>query len=113
MPFVPPDPIFCRIVLIARNKSFSESLSGLSISEAVVARVSSDERLGQIFFSTGWDGRMGPGEQDTVRLTKISGQLPVFSPPCGKYVYLNLLVRNGAGDLSIVKMDSLYFGCVY
>ena len=113
MPFVPPDPITCRIVLTVRNTSTSESMAGLRLPGAEVVRDTPDVRLGQIYFSTTWNGRLDPGEQDTVHLVKVLEQTPLFAPPCGTHVHLNLLLSNGAGDVRIVRIDSLFFGCVY
>ena len=113
MPIIPPDPINCQIVLLAKNKSSSETLSGLHILQAEVYRDSGSQRLGTISFSTDWDGRLAPQEQDTVRLTKVVAESSLFTPPCNKYVYLNLLIKSGLTDSTTTKIDSLLFTCVF
>ena len=113
MPFVPPDPIICQLVLVAKNKSSAASLIGLSIPQAEVFRDSGNVRLSTISFSTSWDGRLDPNEQDTVRLTKVAAQATLFTPPCGKYVYVNLMIKNQSDDSRTMKIDSLWFGCTF
>ena len=113
MPIVPPDPISCELVLIAKNKSTSASLIGLSIRQAEVFRESTSVRLGTISFSTIWDGRLGPNEQDTVRLTKVVAPASLFTPPCGKYLYLNVMIKDGSNDSTMKKINRLFFSCTF
>jgi hypothetical protein len=112
-PVVPPDPIFCQLVLLARNTSSSASLTGLGIPEADVFLDSTNARLGTISFSTTWDGQLGSGEGDTVRLSKVTSQTPLFAAPCEQYVYLNLLIRHQSITATTMKIDSLLFTCAY
>ena len=113
MPLVPPDPITCQLVLIAKNKSSSASLIGLGIPRAEVFRDSTNVRLGTISFSTSWNGRLGPNEQDTVRLTKVVSPASLFTPPCGKYLYLNVMIKDGSNDSTMIKINSLFFSCTF
>jgi hypothetical protein len=113
MPIIPPDPIRCDIVLFFTNKNQTEALNNLSIAQADVYLNSTNEKLGTIFFTTDWDGKLGPAESDTVRLNKITNPVSVFTAPCGKYVYLNLFVRQNIFTSISFKTDSIRFGCVY
>ena len=113
MPIIPPDPIACQIVLVATSTNQTKPLSGLSITQADVYLNSTNEKLGSIAFTTNWYGQLTPTESDTVRLNKITSPFSIFTPPCGKYVYLNLFVRQNLFTLTSFKTDSLYFGCVY
>jgi len=113
MPSVPPDPISCQITIVAENSSTSRTLSTLTASQADVFLHSSNEKLGTITFTSNWDGRLGPAERDTVYLTKVIGRTTLFNPQCGKYVYLNVMVKNSSGNSIIQKTDSIYFGCVH
>jgi len=113
MPVVPPDPITCQISLLVQNGNATETLIGVSIPQAEVYLDSANQRLGTISFSTTWDGRIGPNEQDTVHLTKIISQTPPFSPPCTKSVYFNLVVRDQSNNSKTIKTESLLFTCVY
>jgi hypothetical protein len=113
MPAVPPDPITCQISLLVENKNPVETLIGLSIPHAEVYLDSANQRLGTINFSTSWDGKIGPGEQDTVRLTKVISQTTLFSPPCTRTVYFNVVVRDQNDNSKTFKAESLLFTCVY
>jgi hypothetical protein len=113
MPITPPDPISCQIVLVVTNKNQTESLNNISIDQADVYLNSTNEKLGTISFTTDWNGKLGPAASDTVRLNKITNSVSVFTPPCGKYVYLNLFVRGNVFTPVSFKTDSLHFGCVY
>ncbi len=113
MPITPPDPIRCVIVLAATNKNQTESLNNLSIAQADVYLNSNNKKLGSISFTTDWDGKLGPAESDTVRLSKITNSVSVFTSPCGEYVYLNLFVRQNIFTSISFKTDSMRFGCVY
>jgi hypothetical protein len=113
MPFIPPDPIRCDIVLVATNKNQTESLNNISIDRADVYLNSTNEKLGTISFSTDWDGKLAPAESDTVQLKKIINSFSVFEPPCGKYVHLNLFVGGNFITPISFETDSLRFGCVY
>jgi hypothetical protein len=64
MPVVPPDPIVCRITVLAQNSNPTETLSGLSLPQADVFLDSSNQRLGTITFGSSWDGQLGPNDQD-------------------------------------------------
>ena len=48
-----------------------------------------------------------------LRRTKIYAEIPLLPTPCGTQVHLDLLVRNGAGEVSIVRTGRLNFACVY
>ncbi len=113
MPSVPPDPIGCQIIIVAENASVTRTLSNLSAPQADVFLNSSNQKLGTITFTSSWDGQLGPSERDTVRLTKVISQTTLFSPQCGKYVYLNLVVQNDSKNSVTLETDSLSFGCVY
>lgn len=113
MPVVPPDPITGEIVLLMENKSASDALSGLEIPQADVFLDSTDQRLGTITFSTDWDGRLAPAEQDTVRLTKVMAQSSPFDPPCGKDVYLKLTVIDALNNSKSFTTNILSFDCSY
>jgi len=113
MPVIPPDPIYCQLTLLAKNKSSSTSLSGLSMPQAEVFLDSTNQRLGTISFSTTWDGSLGPSEQDTVRLTKVVSQTWLFTPPCEEYVYLNLIIRDQSNVSITLRIDSLLFTCTH
>jgi hypothetical protein len=113
MPVIPPDPIYCQLTLLAKNKSSSTSLSGLSMPQAEVFLDSTNQRLGTISFSTTWDGSLGPSEQDTVRLTKVVSQTSLFTPPCEEYVYLNLIIRDQSNVSITLRLDSLLFTCTH
>jgi hypothetical protein len=110
-PVAPPDPILCQLVLLVRNNSSSASLQGLGIAEADVFLDSTNARLGAMSFSTTWDGQLGSGEEDTVRLFKVTSQTPIFAPPCEQFVYLNLLIRHQSSAAATMKIDSLLFTC--
>ncbi len=113
MPSVPPDPIGCQIIILAENTNPARTLSKLSVLQADVFLNSSNQKLGTITFTSSWDGQLGPVERDTVRLTKVISQTTLFSPQCGKYVYLNVIVQNDSKTSISLKTDSLAFGCVY
>ena len=113
MPVVPPDPITCQISLLVQNGNATETLIGVSIPQAEVYLDSANQRLGTISFSTTWDGRVGPNEQDTVHLTKVMSQTTLFAPPCTKSVYFNLVVRDQSNNSKTFKTESLLFTCVY
>ncbi len=113
MPMVPPDPVFCRIVLVLRNISRTETISGVSIPQAVVLKGSSGEPLGDVFFASAWDGRLDPGERDTVRLVKLESSLQSVPAACNDYVALNLVVSRGAHETSTINLDRALFRCVY
>jgi len=113
MPVVPPDPITCQISLLVQNGNTTETLIGVSIPQAEVYLDSANQRLGTISFSTTWDGRVGPNEQDTVHLTKVMSQTTLFAPPCTKSVYFNLVVRDQSNNSKTFKTESLLFTCVY
>lgn len=113
MPFVPPDPIIARIVVLARNIDSSQAVSGLRLPEAEVFLNSSRERLGLIRLSSNWDGHLGAGEQDTVELVKVVTESLPFDPPCEKYVYLDMKIADIAGNSKSFSTDSLLFECTY
>lgn len=113
MPVVPPDPITCQISLLVQNGNATETLNGVSIPQAEVYLDSANQRLGTINFSTTWDGRIGPNEQDTVHLTKVMSQTTLFAPPCTKSVYFNLVVRDQSNSSKTFRTESLLFTCVY
>lgn len=113
MPVIPPDPIFCQLVLLAKNKSSTSSLAGLSIPEGDVFLNSTNARLGTISFSTTWDGQLGPNEEDTLRLTKVMSKTSLFTPPCEQYAYLHLTIKNQSNASKTMKIDSLLFTCTY
>jgi hypothetical protein len=113
MPVIPPDPITCQISLLVQNGNATETLNGVSIPQAEVYLDSANQRLGTINFSTTWDGRIGPNEQDTVHLTKVMSQTTLFAPPCTKSVYFNLVVRDQSNSSKTFRTESLLFTCVY
>jgi hypothetical protein len=113
MPVVPPDPITCQITLLVENGNATETLMGVSIPQAEVFLDSARQRLGRISFSTAWDGRIGPNEQDTVRLTKVVSQTTLFPPPCTKSVYFSLVVKDQSDSSKTFRTESLLFTCVY
>jgi hypothetical protein len=113
MPIVPPDPVSCQVLILAQNNNPTETLSGLSIPVADVFLDSTNQRLGTITFSTSWDGRLSPNEQDTVRLTKVTSQSSPFTPPCGKQVYLLLSLKKDGNLSKGFKTESMFFSCVY
>lgn len=113
MPVVPPDPITCQITLLVENGNATETLTGVSIPQADVFLDSASQRLGTISFSTTWDGRLGPNEQDTVRLVKVMSQTALFPPPCSDSVYFNLVVNDERNNSKTFKTESLLFTCVY
>lgn len=114
MPSVPPDPIGCEILFIAENTGAAgRRLKDLTIPKADVFLATGSEKLGSVTFSTLWDGEIGPGERDTVRIQKNMSPTPLFPPQCGKYVYLTITMQNAAGASIVLTTDSLYFGCVY
>ena len=113
MPFVAPDPVSCSVALLARNTSSVRTLAGLRIVEGELFLVSSNARLGTLSFATVWDGRLNPGEGDTVRLTKVTSPAALFAPPCGEHVRLRLSIRDLRGDSRKVDIDSLRFDCFY
>jgi hypothetical protein len=113
MPVVPQDPIVCQIAFLVQNGNPTEALIGLSITQAEVYLDSTNQRLGTINFLTAWDGRIGPIEQDTVRLTKVISQTTLFPPPCMRKVYFNLVVKDQGNNSKTFKTESLLFSCVY
>jgi len=113
MPVIPPDPIFCQLVLLAKNKSLTSSLVGLSIPEGDMFLNSTNARLGTISFSTIWDGQLGPNEEDTLRLSKVMSKTSLFTPSCEQYVYLHLTIKNQSIASKTLKIDSLLFTCTY
>lgn len=113
MPIVPPDPIRARIVLLVHNTDSLQPVSGLLVPEAEVFLNSGRQRLGQIRFSSNWDGRLTAGEQDTVELEKVVTESLPFDPPCEKYVYLDMKIADIAGNSKSFSTDSLLFECTY
>jgi hypothetical protein len=113
MPVIPPDPITCQITLLVQNGNPTETMTGVSIPQAEVFLDSASQRLGTISFSTAWDGRIGPNEQDTVHLVKVMSQTTLFPPPCSKTVYFNLVVNDERNNSKTFKTESLLFTCVY
>ena len=113
MPAIPPDPIMCQIVLLLQNKSESETVRGISFPGARVFLSSSHQRLGQISFSTDWDGEIEPAIADTVRLTKLISSTTLFNPPCDKYVYLELIILQPNDSTRTFKTDNLLFACAH
>lgn len=112
-PFVPPDPVVCQVVVVAKNRSPNLFLTGLRIQAADVVLQSTNTKLGAINFSTSWDGFLNPGEEDTVRLVKVMSDRTLFSPPCRHYVHLNIVVSCGYLASKTIQTDSLLFACVY
>jgi hypothetical protein len=113
MPFIPPDPIFCQLVVLAKNKSSTSPLASLRIQEADVFLDSTDARLGTISFATAWDGHLSPGEEDTVHLAKVRSPVSLFMPPCRQRIYLNLKVNALLTVSKTFQTDTLRFSCVY
>jgi hypothetical protein len=113
MPSIPPDPIVCKISIVAENASQTRVFSGLSVLQADVFLNSSNQKLGTIAFTTSWDGQLGPSERDTIQLSKVVSQTTLFSPQCSKQVFLNLIVQDESNNTIALKTDSLDFGCVY
>ncbi len=113
MPIIGPDPIDCRIIIVAENSSRTDVLTNLTIRQADVFLNSNNQKLGTIKFTTSWDGRLNPLERDTISLTKVVEQTPPFSPQCNKNVYLNLVIQNGEKSFVTIKTDSIGFMCVY
>ncbi|MCK9212078.1 MAG: hypothetical protein M0P61_14650 [Ignavibacteriaceae bacterium] len=113
MPIIEPDPIDCRIIIVAENSSRTDVLNNLTVGQADVFLNSNNQRLGTIKFSTSWDGRLNPLERDTISLTKVVEQTSPFSPQCNKTVYINLVIQNGEKSFVTIKTDSIGFTCVY
>ncbi len=113
MPIVPPDPIYCQMVLLAKNNSTTSSLVGVRVQKGEVVLEETDTMLGTISFSTTWDGILNPGEEDTVRLSKVRSPVQLFTPPCGQRVRVNLIVGTLFGGSKTFPVDSLGFTCVY
>ena len=113
MPIIGPDPIDCRIIIVAENSSRTDVLNNLTVGQADVFLNSNNQRLGTIKFSTSWDGRLNPLERDTISLTKVVEQTQPFSPQCNKHIYLNLVIQSGEKNFTIIKTDSIGFTCVY
>jgi hypothetical protein len=112
MPIVPPDPIMCELVLVARNRS-GESYSGLSVPGGEAFLGNDSTRLGQIEFANNWDGRLGPFEVDTIRLRKISAPTSSFLTPCGRTVFLRLSLMQTPLVIRQVVTEPMTFFCVY
>ena len=113
MPIIGPDPIDCRIIIVAENSSRTEVLNNLTVRQADVFLNSNNQKLGTIKFTTSWDGKLNPLERDTISLTKVVEQTPPFSPQCNKHIYLNLVIQNGEKSFVTIKTDSIGFACVY
>jgi hypothetical protein len=113
MPIVPPDPVTCTLTVLVRNTSSSSTTLGVYLPTAEVRRTSTGESLGTFAFSSDWDGRIAPGETDTVRLTKNRSVTPISPRPCGEYLDLILHVRNPSMSVKSVTFDSLTLYCVY
>jgi hypothetical protein len=113
MPIVPPDPINCRAWLILENKNHREAFSEIRVPLADVILAETDSVLGTILFETTWQGSLAPGEIDTVRFTKITGNQWIFNPPCGQQVLLDFLIRNADGAVTVFTPDTLIFDCAF
>ena len=112
-PVVPPDPIYCQIELLFINTSSEERLSGLKTPWAQVFLDSTNQLLGGFSLSTDWDDTLEPNDQNTVTLIKDVLEEHPFEPPCRKFVYLEIEVKNGAYEPKLFRTDSLLFTCVY
>jgi hypothetical protein len=113
MPIIPPDPVRCTLTVLVRNVSRSSTTLGVYLPNAEVRRTSTGEMLGTFSFSSDWDGRVGPGETDTVRLVKNPSVTPISPRPCGEHLDLILRVRNPSTSVKSVTFDSLTLYCVY
>lgn len=113
MPDIPPDPISCQVELLLTNRNPEESLTGLTIASGEVVLDSTHELLGEISFSTDWDGTLEPDEQDTVALVKDFLDESPFEPPCGEFVFLELRVENEEYEPKFFTTDTLFFTCLY
>lgn len=114
MPVVLPDPIFCQIELQMQNESEAQPFTNLKIPNAYVYLDSTHQLLGEIFFSTDWDGNLEVSDVDTVKLVKIFLQESPFQPPCNEIVCLELtIVAHDLNESRLFAVDSLLFGCTH
>jgi len=113
MPIVEPDPLYCRLTLSVRNTSSDGSFYGLGVREGTVFLDADHATLGRFRFTSDWDGRLAPGETDTVHLTKLASSFSGFTPPCGARVGISFAVEDFARNALPVTADSLPVLCVY
>jgi hypothetical protein len=113
MPVPAPDPVACTLTVLVHNVSSSSTTLGVYLPSADVRRASTGELLGTFTFSSDWDGRVSPGETDTVRLVKNPSLTPISPRPCGEYLDLVLHVRNPTMSVKSVTFDSLALHCYY
>jgi hypothetical protein len=113
MPFVPPDPVWCAATLVVKNAEPLGAIAGLSFPSSKVRLTATGELLGTVSFTSTWDGRLDPLEEDTVRIRKIASPAPLFPAPCGELVNLELTIRSINGGTRGIAFDSLLFSCVY
>lgn len=113
MPNVEPDPIYIRIELEMYNANTDDSFNNIRVPKASMFLDSSDEYLGDIDFSTEWDGHLESGEIDTITFVKnTSASQAPFSPPCGSMIYLEVDIRSDDESKQVMS-DSLWYGRAY
>ena len=113
MPSIPPDPIVSRITIVANNRSTLDTMNGLKVLAADVYVASNDSLLGRMTFTSAWDGRLSPGERDTVIANKVRSDTTLFHPTCRDLVYLTIFVGSDIEHSKSITSDTLQFGCVY
>jgi hypothetical protein len=110
---IPSDPFGCRLVLVAKNTSQTNTLSNIQIKQANVYLSSANQEVGTWFFSTSWDGWLEPGASDTVTLTKSDGSTSNLLDLCDRFLYLSLNIQIGSNKQTTFKSDSIGVLCVY
>lgn len=113
MPVVEPDPIICFLTVQLTNLNEIESFIDFKIPSARVYNDSTGMFLGEIRFTTDWNGFLEPSEIDTVNLRKIKEEIEIFSPPCSELVYLDINLVNSENEIMVLKTDSFKIGCFY
>lgn len=110
---IPSDPFGCRLVLVVKNTSQTETLGNIHIKQANVYLTSTNQEVGTWSISTSWDGRLEPGASDTVTLTKSDGSASNLLDLCDRFLYLSLSIQIGSIKQTTFKSDSIYVHCVY
>jgi len=113
MPIVPPDPINCRLTLSVENRSSKYSYTGLHVPAGAVFLAENGLYLGDFFFSSNWDGKLGRGEADTFRVLKMQSASQIFPPRCGDSLYIRFVLDGGIYGRIMKRTGNIGFQCFY
>ena len=116
---MPGDPsVNAQVQLVIENTSADRTLSELDIPWAIVYLSSTDENIGTIQRSTGWEGILHPGQRDTLELWfRNTGEFPLgdftwetIRNLCDKFVQLEVEVQS-RNEAAAVKSGGVLFPC--